>query len=168
MEHCTMSEWQEAADFWGIPIDKFKDGSSLPLPESWGIKTKFTPYQLTEAYILYRKELSSDNGGIFANMMGMGKTRAIILLIMIGYVYFCNWMDVMDARAMGDSTCYCAAEDDDILCLTASERTFWCTCEVKPSMPGELQLALTLGSGWGRAAGAWRDEVLTIGILDLA
>jgi hypothetical protein len=35
-------------------------------------------------------------------------------------------------------------------------------------MPGEPRLAPTLGSGWGRAAGAWRDEVVTMRIMDSA
>jgi hypothetical protein len=32
MEHCTPEEWEEAADFWGIPIEEFKKGQSLTLP----------------------------------------------------------------------------------------------------------------------------------------
>ncbi|KAH5730221.1 hypothetical protein HBI17_221290 [Parastagonospora nodorum] len=46
---------------------------------------------LTDAYILYFKELLSDNGGIFANAMGMGKTRAMVLAVFIGY--FCFFSD---------------------------------------------------------------------------
>ncbi|KAH5726650.1 hypothetical protein HBI17_236040 [Parastagonospora nodorum] len=49
-----------------------------------------TPYQLTGAYILYFKELSSDNGRIFASVIGMTKTRAIVLSAIIGHVHFKN------------------------------------------------------------------------------
>ncbi|KAH5363194.1 hypothetical protein HBI48_083750 [Parastagonospora nodorum] len=35
--------------------------------------------RLTDAYILYFKELLSNNSGIFANAIGIGKTRAIVL-----------------------------------------------------------------------------------------
>ncbi|KAH6536379.1 hypothetical protein HBI81_067350 [Parastagonospora nodorum] len=37
--------------------------------------------RLTDAYILYFKELLSDNSGIFANAIGMGKTRAMVLAL---------------------------------------------------------------------------------------
>ncbi|KAH5748860.1 hypothetical protein HBI88_251990 [Parastagonospora nodorum] len=39
--------------------------------------------RLTDAYILYFKELLSNNGGIFANAIGIGKTRAIVLAVLI-------------------------------------------------------------------------------------
>ncbi|KAH3992299.1 hypothetical protein HBI13_227010 [Parastagonospora nodorum] len=43
---------------------------------------------LTDAYILYFKELLSNNSGIFANAIGIGKTRAIVLAVLIGYFCF--------------------------------------------------------------------------------
>ncbi|KAH5073671.1 hypothetical protein HBH95_152930 [Parastagonospora nodorum] len=46
--------------------------------------------RLTDAYILYFKELLSNNGRIFANAIGIGKTRAIVLAILIRYVHFKN------------------------------------------------------------------------------
>ncbi|KAH5708157.1 hypothetical protein HBI18_241680 [Parastagonospora nodorum] len=48
--------------------------------------------ELTDAYILYFKELLSNNGGIFANAIGMSKTRAIVLAILIRY---CNLSDLL-------------------------------------------------------------------------
>ncbi|KAH6091033.1 hypothetical protein HBI65_162140 [Parastagonospora nodorum] len=45
-----------------------------------------TPYQLTGAYILYFKELSSDNSRIFASVMGMTRTRAMVLSAIIGHL----------------------------------------------------------------------------------
>ncbi|KAH5756882.1 hypothetical protein HBI16_212790 [Parastagonospora nodorum] len=41
--------------------------------------------RLTDAYILYFKELLSNNSGIFANAIGIGKTRAIVLAVLIGH-----------------------------------------------------------------------------------
>ncbi|KAH4319590.1 hypothetical protein HBH88_232720 [Parastagonospora nodorum] len=46
--------------------------------------------RLTDAYILYFKELSSNNGRIFANAIGIGKTRAIVLAVLIRH---CNLSD---------------------------------------------------------------------------
>ncbi|KAH3939136.1 hypothetical protein HBH53_239650 [Parastagonospora nodorum] len=71
--------------------------------------------ELTDAYILYFKELSSDNGGIFANAIGMGKTRAMVLAT-----------EVQNARAEGDAIEHNAVDDDDKLCPTEGERTFYC------------------------------------------
>ncbi|KAH5390049.1 hypothetical protein HBI33_029570 [Parastagonospora nodorum] len=114
IEHCTLEEWTSAAVFFG----------------------------LTDAYILYFKELLSDNSGIFANAMGIGKTRAIVLAVLIGHVYFKNWTEVQNARAEGDAIEHNAVDDDDKLCPTEGERTFYCA--------------------WGRAADAWKNEVVAI------
>ncbi|KAH4952383.1 hypothetical protein HBI78_243420 [Parastagonospora nodorum] len=46
--------------------------------------------RLTGAYILYFKELSSDNGKIFASVIGMTRTRAMVLSAIIGHVHFKN------------------------------------------------------------------------------
>ncbi|KAH6554415.1 hypothetical protein HBI07_006400 [Parastagonospora nodorum] len=70
---------------------------------------------LTDAYILYFKELLSNNGRIFANAMSMGKTQAIVLAT-----------EVQNARVEGDATEYNAVNDDDKLCPTEGERTFYC------------------------------------------
>ncbi|KAH4956378.1 hypothetical protein HBI78_204030 [Parastagonospora nodorum] len=80
MEHCTLEEWTSAAVFFG----------------------------LIDAYILYFKELLSDNGGIFANAMGMGKTRAMVLAVLIGHknevvaIDLANsmWCDLSDLLAL--------------------------------------------------------------------
>ncbi|KAH5155291.1 hypothetical protein HBH69_108420 [Parastagonospora nodorum] len=40
---------------------------------------------LTDAYILYFKELLSNNSKIFANAISIGKTRAIVLAVLIGH-----------------------------------------------------------------------------------
>ncbi|KAH5707851.1 hypothetical protein HBI18_246780 [Parastagonospora nodorum] len=80
---------------------------------------------LIDVYILYFKELLSDNGRIFANAMGMGKTRAMVLAT-----------EVQNARVEGDAIEYNAVDDDD-----------------------KLSIMMT---GWGRAADAWKNEVVAI------
>ncbi|KAH4054504.1 hypothetical protein HBH50_249150 [Parastagonospora nodorum] len=44
--------------------------------------------ELTDAYILYFKELLSNNSRIFANAIGIGKTQAIVLAVLIEHFYF--------------------------------------------------------------------------------
>ncbi|KAH4184831.1 hypothetical protein HBI95_246860 [Parastagonospora nodorum] len=46
--------------------------------------------RLTDAYILYFKELLSNNSRIFANAIGIGKTQAIVLAVLIRHVHFKN------------------------------------------------------------------------------
>ncbi|KAH4077030.1 hypothetical protein HBH46_251310 [Parastagonospora nodorum] len=46
--------------------------------------------RLIDAYILYFKELLSNNSRIFANAIGIGKTQAIVLAVLIEHVYFKN------------------------------------------------------------------------------
>ncbi|KAH5289215.1 hypothetical protein HBI11_232510 [Parastagonospora nodorum] len=45
---------------------------------------------LAHAYILYFKELLSNNSRIFASVIGITKTQVIVLLAIIRYVYFKN------------------------------------------------------------------------------
>ncbi|KAH6295958.1 hypothetical protein HBI39_159850 [Parastagonospora nodorum] len=49
-----------------------------------------TLYQLIGAYILYFKELLSDNSRIFASVIGITRTQAMVLLAIIGHVHFKN------------------------------------------------------------------------------
>ena len=164
MEHCKLNEWQETASFFGIEVENLQKGESLSLPRAWGLTIPFTPYQLTEAYILYKKERSNDNGGIFANMMGMGKTRAMLLMLLIGHVHWLNWQDVTRARANGDRSRHRAVQDGREPCPTANERTFHCACEAYPSMPEKPRTCPTMVSGWGRAVDAWKKEVVYMGL----
>ncbi|KAH6446749.1 hypothetical protein HBI59_091030 [Parastagonospora nodorum] len=120
---------------------------------------------LTDAYILYFKELLSDNGRIFANAIGIGKTRAIVLAVLIGHVHFKNWTEVQNARAEGDAIEHNAVDDDDKLYPTEGKRTFYCACERSPSFNAEPRQAATMMTGWGRAANAWKNEVVA---MDLA
>ncbi|KAH5501756.1 hypothetical protein HBI31_074800 [Parastagonospora nodorum] len=46
--------------------------------------------RLISAYILYFKELLSNNSRIFASVIDITRTRAIVLLAIIRYVYFKN------------------------------------------------------------------------------
>ncbi|KAH5722338.1 hypothetical protein HBI18_139130 [Parastagonospora nodorum] len=71
--------------------------------------------KLIDAYILYFKELLSDNSRIFANAIGIGKTRAIVLAT-----------KVQNAQAEGNATEYNAVNNNNKLCPTKGERTFYC------------------------------------------
>ncbi|KAH5450374.1 hypothetical protein HBI31_243600 [Parastagonospora nodorum] len=71
--------------------------------------------ELTDAYILYFKELLSNNSGIFANAISIGKTRAIVLAT-----------EVQNARAEGNAIEHNAVNDNNKLCPTKGERTFYC------------------------------------------
>ncbi|KAH5483948.1 hypothetical protein HBI29_241690 [Parastagonospora nodorum] len=71
--------------------------------------------ELTDAYILYFKELLSNNSRIFANAIGIGKTRAIVLAI-----------EVQNAQAESNAIEYNAVNDNDKLYPTKGERTFYC------------------------------------------
>ncbi|KAH6518195.1 hypothetical protein HBI81_177990 [Parastagonospora nodorum] len=86
--------------------------------------------------------------------MGMGKTRAMVLAT-----------EVQNAQAEGDATEHNAVDDDDKLCPTEGERTFHCACERSPSFNAEPRQAATMMTGWGRAADAWKNEVVA---MDLA
>ncbi|KAH5756913.1 hypothetical protein HBI16_212860 [Parastagonospora nodorum] len=46
--------------------------------------------RLTGAYILYFKELLSNNSRIFASVIGITRTQAIVLSAIIGHVHFKN------------------------------------------------------------------------------
>ncbi|KAH5317331.1 hypothetical protein HBI50_125470 [Parastagonospora nodorum] len=67
---------------------------------------------LIDAYILYFKELLSDNSRIFANAISIGKTQAII--------------EVQNARVEGNAIEHNAVNDNNKLCPTKGERTFYC------------------------------------------
>ncbi|KAH4141930.1 hypothetical protein HBH45_058270 [Parastagonospora nodorum] len=70
---------------------------------------------LTDAYILYFKELSSNNSRIFANAIGIGKTRAIVLAT-----------EVQNTQAEGNATEHNAVNNNDKLYPTKGKRTFYC------------------------------------------
>ncbi|KAH5665855.1 hypothetical protein HBI44_224530 [Parastagonospora nodorum] len=101
IEYCTLEEWTSAAVFFGVSINNLQNKRIIKLP--------------AYAYILYFKELLSNNSGIFANAIGIGKTRAIVLAT-----------EVQNAQAEGDAIEHNAVNDDDKPCLTKSERTFYC------------------------------------------
>ncbi|KAH5707378.1 hypothetical protein HBI20_204800 [Parastagonospora nodorum] len=67
---------------------------------------------LIDAYILYFKELLSNNSRIFANAIGIGKMRAIT--------------EVQNARAESDAIEHNAVNNNDKLYPTKGERTFYC------------------------------------------
>ncbi|KAH5486675.1 hypothetical protein HBI52_243170 [Parastagonospora nodorum] len=71
--------------------------------------------ELIDAYILYFKELLSNNSRIFANAIGIGKTRVIVLAI-----------EVQNAQAEGNAIEHNAVNNNDKLYPTKGERTFYC------------------------------------------
>ncbi|KAH3979212.1 hypothetical protein HBH52_096590 [Parastagonospora nodorum] len=79
------------------------------------VSCDFTLYQLIDAYILYFKELLSNNSRIFANAIGIGKTRAIVLAT-----------EVQNTQAESDATEHNAVNNNDKLCPTKGKRTFYC------------------------------------------
>ncbi|KAH6333610.1 hypothetical protein HBI37_170910 [Parastagonospora nodorum] len=105
IEHCTLEEWTSAVVFFGVSINNLQNKRTIKLPACWGVN----------AYILYFKELLSDNSRIFANAIGIGKTRAIVLAT-----------EVQNVRAEGNAIEHNAVDDDDKLCPTEGERTFYC------------------------------------------
>ncbi|KAH5486523.1 hypothetical protein HBI52_244610 [Parastagonospora nodorum] len=70
---------------------------------------------MLNAYILYFKELLSNNSRIFANAIGIGKTQAII--------------EVQNTQAEGDAIEHNAVNNNDKLYLTKGKRTFYCACK---------------------------------------
>ncbi|KAH5977743.1 hypothetical protein HBI85_004280 [Parastagonospora nodorum] len=55
--------------------------------------------------------------------------------------------EVQNARAEGDAIEHNAVNDDDKLCPTKGERTFYCACERSPSFNAEPQQAATMMTG---------------------
>ncbi|KAH4992720.1 hypothetical protein HBI76_048130 [Parastagonospora nodorum] len=89
--------------------------------------------ELTDAYILYFKELSSNNSRIFANAIGIGKTRAIVLAT-----------EVQNAQAEGNAIEHNAVNDNNKLCPTKGKRTFYCACKRSLSFNAKPQQAATI------------------------
>ncbi|KAH5111095.1 hypothetical protein HBH72_010950 [Parastagonospora nodorum] len=70
------------------PEDDLEDKESLC--ESRDGNGTLHSRRLIGAYILYFKELLSDNSRIFASVIGITRTQAIVLSAIIGYVHFKN------------------------------------------------------------------------------
>ncbi|KAH5389815.1 hypothetical protein HBI32_246860 [Parastagonospora nodorum] len=97
-------------------LDSLLDSDNYCLDSSLDInpKNNLEDEELIDAYILYFKELLSNNSRIFANAIGMSKTRAIVLAI-----------EVQNAQAEGNAIEHNAVDDDDKLYPTKGERTFY-------------------------------------------
>ncbi|KAJ4368093.1 hypothetical protein N0V83_006448 [Neocucurbitaria cava] len=158
-------DWLGAACFWAVPVETFKAAKLLKLGKYFDLKCSFHPYQLAEAYQLYVMELSDNNGGIFANMMGMGKTRTTLIMLFIGHMHLRNYLEVQAAREADDHKRHnIAVEDTDgegKRCPTANERPFTCCCDNRSIFFDKPpRLAPTIISGFGKATTAWRNEIL--------
>ncbi|KAH4976120.1 hypothetical protein HBI76_246550 [Parastagonospora nodorum] len=77
------------------PKDNLEDeeattAKDLSLCESRDGNRTLYSRRLIGAYILYFKELLSNNSRIFASVIGITRTRAMVLSAIIGYVHFKN------------------------------------------------------------------------------
>ncbi|KAH5614053.1 hypothetical protein HBI26_000020 [Parastagonospora nodorum] len=70
--------------------ERLKALLNAKIRDSLSARNKRTMKLLARAYILYFKELLSDNGRIFASVIGMTRTRAIVLSAIIGHIHFKN------------------------------------------------------------------------------
>ncbi|KAH5287286.1 hypothetical protein HBI70_017530 [Parastagonospora nodorum] len=113
-------------------LDSLLDSNDYRLDSSLDINSKdnLEDEELTDAYILYFKELSSNNSRIFANAISIGKTQAIVLTT-----------EVQNAQVESNATEYNAVNNDNKLCPTKGERTFYCACKRSPSFNAEPQQA---------------------------
>lgn len=147
IERCEEQEWRAAALFFGVPIERFKAGKAIELPKHWGLPdgAHFFPYQLADAYQLYKQELSAVKGGILASMMGMGKTRSMVLLLVVGHVHFISWINNRD----GEGDCQAEACTCELPCVRDPSSIFF---------GQEPRLAPTIISGHGKAVDSWRKE----------
>lgn len=161
MERVREAEWLEACSFWGIDLHSFREAKSIPLQDTfWNLHQPASPAQLHEAWDLYMQELSDRNGGIFANMMGMGKTRTMVLMMVIGHAHLVNKLAVEAAWRSRDKTHLPQKAKAGSKCPTAGLRPFACFCE-----PGSVfrtyspRVAPTLLSGGGKSKQAWVEEI---------
>ncbi|KAF1354405.1 hypothetical protein EJ07DRAFT_158557 [Lizonia empirigonia] len=139
MEHCGLVEWKESLCFWGISIEAARSGQKVSVPEYWGLQHTIFVYQLVEAYLLYKSQLSSNNGGIFANFMGMGKTVSMLLKILIGHVHLLSTLRVKLPKDLVEK-------------MTDKSGIF---------AAAEPVAAPSWISGWGYATQAWLNDIQT-------
>jgi hypothetical protein len=162
MERIDAEDWLKASRFWGVSDSDFRAGNAISLDTSfWGLKVHVTPAQLHEAYSLYLQELSDWNGGILANMMGMGKTRTMWLMIVLGHAHLVNFLDVADDRASGDgkSRHLPSSALTGSIYPSAPSRPFPCSCQPDSVFQkAPPRLAPTFLSGGGKSVYAWVAE----------
>ncbi|KAH5025049.1 hypothetical protein HBI74_126410 [Parastagonospora nodorum] len=87
---CRRNRLDSLLDSDDYCLDSSLDINSKNNLEDKEATTDSLSVRLTDAYILYFKELLSNNSRIFANAISIGKTRAIVLAVLIEHVYFKN------------------------------------------------------------------------------
>ncbi|EMD86701.1 hypothetical protein COCC4DRAFT_143603 [Bipolaris maydis ATCC 48331] len=165
MERCTLDEWETAGDFFGLEKGTLRKGEPIKLHSGWDISGSWFPYQLVEVYQLYMMELSDRNGFIYGNMMGLGKTRSSLGIILVGYIHLLMWLDRIDNPSQHIR--FDASELGATLeCPSQSKFPFTCFCNPNSHIyKKEPRIAPTLVSGSGKSSDAWKDEVLAMGLL---
>lgn len=171
MERNNPGEWMQAGCFWGIDDEEgMKRADPIRVHEYFGLLDSeypdgFFPYQLHESYAMYMQELGARNGGIFANIMGKGKTLSAWLMLFIGYHHLRLHLEIKRAILDRDNTVHnvpgMAYLDKERRCPSgrSANRPFRCPCDPESEFYGyEPRLAATFISGYGQSIEAWRSE----------
>lgn len=164
MERIDESRWMQACNFFGVKEADFRAGLPISLKDGYfDLSQPFSPAQLHEAYELYNQELTSINGGILANMMGMGKTRTMVLLLVIGHIHLVNYLEVKDEQKTKSEP---ESEKRHLSngikgqkCPTHDQRPFNCACESGSLFSYPPRCAPTILTGAGKSKDAWRKEI---------
>lgn len=163
MERVDRDDWLRACAFWGVDQTAFTQAKPIDLQYTfWGLPKPAFPAQLHEAWSLYMQETTECNGGILANMMGMGKTRTMVLMLVVGHAHLVNKLAVeaewQSSAALKDHLPRTALPGSR--CPTAGDRPFACSCEPNSDFNQRApRTALTYLSGAGRSTDAWVSEV---------
>jgi hypothetical protein len=166
IEHCDQATWDAAELFYHLPVGTLKRGGKIKLPGQWDLDIDFRNYQLVEAYVLYLMELSEKNGFVLGNMMGLGKTRSCILVILIGHLHL--HMHLHRLKYPHQHLPLQPAQDDGpATCPSEGSLPIICFCNpASPLYSKEPRVCPTLGSGSGRSIDAWKKELVAMGLLD--
>lgn len=173
MEHCDEGEWLAAERFFQLESGTLKAGNAIRLHDGWDLPCEWKPYQLAEIFQLYKIELSDNNGFLLGNMMGLGKTRTSLGIILVGYIHSLmelhqeehpnNHLSRPPVRQDGE-------EDDNGVnapkCPSQHLFPFTCTCNPASAFYGtKPRKALTVVSGSGQSTSAWFREVRQMKLL---
>jgi SNF2 family DNA or RNA helicase len=169
MERLELSKYEQAADFLQIDVAILMTENLLQLPSWWGIEVQFRNYQIVKMVDLYIQELSDANGGILANIMGLGKTRTIVGMMTISQAHLLLWIDYTNHLNDPTSTRHLRPEETDTPdralkpCPGKTDCGIPCVCS--PSSPlcqKALRLAPTLVTGYRNAVDQWGKEITKV------
>jgi hypothetical protein len=163
MERIDLDDWLRACAFWGVDQTAFTQAKPINLQHTfWDLPQPASPAQLHEAWAMYMQETTECNGGIFANMMGLGKTRTMVLMLVVGHAHLVNklavwaeWQSSVGPKDHLPSTALPGSR-----CPTAGDRPFACSCEPGSDFNRKApRTALTYLSGAARSTKAWITEI---------